>query len=146
MTRALAASVVCAAFAEEGGGPRRTVAQMVKFADRQKVAYLVDAARDTRLGRSGLAVLVVLTDLANQVSGECYPTISTIVASSGVPRTSTMRAVARLVGTGWLRCEKRHGARSRYWLTKPASGTSSTRGTSPMRGLWRGRARREGSS
>lgn len=99
------------------------------FTYSEKLAFLREACIDPRLVRTDLAVLAVMLGYANSATRECFPSVATLVRDSGVPRTTTIRAIQRLLDTGWVQANKRHGAVTAYRLTGATSGTGSADGT-----------------
>jgi hypothetical protein len=111
----------------------------VRFSYSAKLALLCDIARDRRLARSSVAVASVLIDHANAVSMACYPSISTIVRESRVPKTTVLRALRQLEECGWIKARKKNGARTNYDLqTSAKTGTGSAPGTGASLNLRRG--------
>lgn len=94
-----------------------------------KLAFLRRVCCDPRLRRTDVAVMSALIDYANPTTGRAFPSISTIVAESGVPKTTTLRALRRLEDANWLTVNKRNGASSTYTLTGSDTGTGSDAGT-----------------
>lgn len=94
-----------------------------------KLVYLARVCRDARLTKSAIAVSTVLVEYADKRTGACYPSIERIVAESGVPRTTTIKSLKRLVQLGHMEAIKRLGANTNYLLTSSDSGTSSGSGT-----------------
>lgn len=110
------------------------------FSYSGKLAFLRRACCDTRLVQSDLAVLSVLIDHANKITGIAdYQSVTRIVTESGVPKTTAIRAIRRLEGAGWIVPNKRFGATSSYALTGATTGTSSTAGTGAISNLLRGK-------
>lgn len=110
------------------------------FSYSGKLAFLRSACCDTRLVQSDLAVLSVLVDHANKVTGIAdYQSVTRIVAESGVPKTTAIRAIRRLEGAGWIVPAKRFGVTSSYVLTGADIGTGSTAGTGAISNLLRGK-------
>lgn len=106
-----------------------------------KLAHLYQLCRDKRLVASVLAVASVLIEYANKTTRIAYPSIATIVAESGVPKTTAIRALRRLEECGYLIADRRNGAHSVYTLTSPAHGTGATwNATGATRGLQTGPA------
>lgn len=94
-----------------------------------KLAYLRRVCVDPRLQRTVVAVAAVLIDYADKNTGRCYPSVARIVQESGVPKTTTLRALRRMEEFGWLITERRNGAQSSYTLTSSDTGTGATVGT-----------------
>jgi hypothetical protein len=118
------------------------------FPYSQKLVYLSDVCRDARLTRAALAVSSVLVQYADKRTGACYPSIERIVAESGVPRTTAIKALKRLGQLGHMQITRRDGANNNYLLTSPDSGTSSgsetrsiSNATSAVSNLRRGKTR-----
>lgn len=101
-----------------------------KFNYSGKLAYLTRACRDRRLLRTDLAVLSVLADRANMNSCKCWPSINRISHESGVPRTTTIKAIKRLEVSEWITTERTAGANSTYYLKMPDDAGSAVDGTS----------------
>lgn len=132
-----------AGFAEaqaSAGGLQAKNTTVGAFSYSGKLSVMLAATRDPSLMRTDLAVLGVLMEHADRNSGEAFPSVARLVGESGVPKTTTLRALKRLEASGWMRVERRQGAHSTYWLTGPADGTSkesstgATHGTSPAGG------------
>lgn len=94
-----------------------------------KLAFLRKVCCDPGLRRTDVAVMSVLVDYANVTTGVAFPSIATIVAESGVPKTTTIRALRRLEDAHWLTANKRNGANSTYTLTGSGTGAGSDTGT-----------------
>lgn len=93
-----------------------------------KLAFLRRVCVDPRLQRTAVAVAAVLIDYADKVTGVTYPSVARIVAESGVPKSTALRALRRLEETGWLTSTKRNGAQTRYVLTGVTTGTGASVG------------------
>lgn len=103
-----------------------------------KLDYLCRLARDRRLTQAAIAVATVLVDHANKETGQCFPSVATIIARAGVPKTTTIRALRLLEEAGWIAADKRNGAVTHYTLTGAMHGTGSVGGTGAISGLKRG--------
>jgi len=103
-----------------------------------KLAVMLAASRDCSLMRTDLAVLGVVLEHADTTTGEAWPSVARIVDRSGVPRSTALRAIARLERAGHLRVERRTGSSSVYWLTSPTGGTGVTGGTGSISGTGTG--------
>ncbi|WP_447585849.1 helix-turn-helix domain-containing protein [Pseudoxanthomonas mexicana] len=99
------------------------------FSYSEKLAYLRGACLDSALVRTDLAVLAVMLDFANRQTRECFPSITTIVRESKVPKTTVIRAIKRLEAARWITTSKRQGAATEYQLTGAIDGTGSAHGT-----------------
>lgn len=103
-----------------------------------KLDFLGRLARDRRLTQAAIAVAAVLVEHAHKETGRCFPSIPTIVASSGVPKTTAIRSLRLLTETGWVTTDKRTGAVTHYGLTSSTHGTSPVDGTRSISGLRQG--------
>lgn len=104
----------------------------------EKLALMLRLSRDRRLTQSAIAVASVLVDRADKATGRAFPSVASIVADSGVPKSTAIRALQALEQAGWVTAEKRFGAVSHYLLTGPEDGTGSTPGTGANLNLRRG--------
>lgn len=94
-----------------------------------KLAYLQAVCRDARLGRSELAVMSILIEHADKVTGSCYPSIGRMVDTGKVSKSSAIRALRKLEEAGWIQASKRNGALTNYTLTGVTGGTGIVLGT-----------------
>lgn len=104
-----------------------------------KLGLLCLVSRDARLTRSDVAVASVLIDHTNPDTRACYPSVATIVAESGVPKSTVLRSLLRLENAGHIVAQKRKGAVTSYDLsTGVTTGTSSDRPTGVISNLRQG--------
>jgi hypothetical protein len=94
-----------------------------------KLAFLRRVCVDPRLQRTAVAVVAVIVDHAHRSTGRTHVSVATIVAESGVPKSTALRALRRLEELGWLSAEKRFGTSSNYTLTSATAGTGPDVGT-----------------
>lgn len=95
------------------------------FSYSGKLAFLRHVCVDARLQRTAVAVAAVIVDHANWVTGQTHVSVATIVAESGVPKSTALRAIRNLETCGWILAEKRFGASTNYRLTGATVGTGS---------------------
>ena len=77
-----------------------------------KVSFLSAAVATANLSRDQIAVLVVITDMINGKTGECFPSYATVAKRAGVTdRSNAGRAIRALVDKGLL-IRTKQGTRS----------------------------------
>lgn len=99
------------------------------FSYSGKLRLLQRICVDPRLQRTAVAVAAVIVDHAHRTSGQTHVSVATIVAESGVPKSTALRALRRLEELGWMAAEKRFGTSSNYRLTGATVGTGPDAGT-----------------
>ena len=68
-----------------------------------KVSFLSAAVATAKLSRDQIAVLVVITDMINGKTGECFPSYSTVAKRAGITdRSHAGRAIRALIDKGLL--------------------------------------------
>lgn len=99
------------------------------FSYSGKLGFLRRICIDARLQRTAVAVASVLLDHAHRRTGETHVSVATIVMESGVPKSTTLRALRQLELCGWICADRRFGASSTYRLTGSDGDTGSGAGT-----------------
>jgi DNA-binding transcriptional MocR family regulator len=77
---------------------------------------LVTLAFKLTLPSTSKFVLVALCDSAND-QGECYPSVSTLMAKCSLSDRGVQRALTALEADGYVRRELRNGRSTVYWIT-----------------------------